>query len=615
MSRRALLLPLVLATLLPAGAARASAEELEAAGRIVAAELEAWDVTAAREAVDELLERYPDEPRARALHAQVLFEEGRYEESVAVWDALGAPDEGMAALARATAKATRGYESTESAHFVFRYPPGKDALLAPYALETLEKTYAAMREDLGYAPSHRIPIEVYDDTQALSKVSTLPLEAIKTSGTIAICKFNRVMFTSPKALVRGYGWLDTLAHEYIHLVISKKSRNRVPIWIHEGLAKFLESRWRGQAGQALSPAAEAFLGQELKKNALIPFERMHPSMALLPSQEDAALAYAEVFTAVEYLHAEGGTARLVKLVDELRGGADYQTAVARTAGVPFAKFMSDWKAYLRRRPYPKEAPPMSAEKRRFREDGASPPATSQTAEERERIRFGDFIEIEDPEGRRLAHLGELLRARERNRAAVEEFARAHARVGNLSPALSNRYALALMKLGQMERAEKLLVASLEPFPFHPTTHLHLGQIRMASGRPNDAERSFLEVVANDPFDPRPHRALVEIYGKRDDLLRGRREAQALALLAGTAKDAAEPRGVIVVRSHPYARVLLDGADTGRSTPTKLLVAPGTHVVRLVNEERGFSRDREVEVKAGEEQVVEILLDEQPAQAP
>ena len=40
------------------------------------------------------------------------------------------------------------------------------------------------------------------------------------SGTIAICKYNKLMFTSPKAMLRGYEWLDTLSHEYVHFVIS-----------------------------------------------------------------------------------------------------------------------------------------------------------------------------------------------------------------------------------------------------------------------------------------------------------------------------------------------------------------------------------------------------------
>src|SRR5690606_21850179 len=133
--------------------------------------------------------------------------------------------------------------------------------------------------------------------RGLANVSTLTVQEIETSGTIALCKFNRLMVTSPKALARGYSWLDTLAHELIHLVISEKSKNTVPIWLHEGLAKYSESLWRdGVPGLALDPASENLLASAVKKNDLVTFEQMHPSMAKLPSQEKTALAFAEVFT-------------------------------------------------------------------------------------------------------------------------------------------------------------------------------------------------------------------------------------------------------------------------------------------------------------------------------
>ena len=194
-----------------------------------------------------------------------------------------------ARLIRDTRALTRRHRTVESAHFRFRFPPGKDALLVPYAIETLEAVRAALAADLGHAPPGKVTVEIYETAEALSKVSTLPLAAIRTTGTVAICKFGKLMVTSPKALVQGYDWRDTLAHEYVHLVVSQMSRNRVPIWVHEGLAKFFESRWSGAAGRNLTPASAAFLVQEQKKGALIPFEKMHPSLALLPSQEGAAL--------------------------------------------------------------------------------------------------------------------------------------------------------------------------------------------------------------------------------------------------------------------------------------------------------------------------------------
>ena len=55
--------------------------------------------------------------------------------------------------------------------------------------------------------------------------------------------------------------------------------------------------------------------------------------------------------------------------------------------------------------------------------------------------------------------------------------------------------------------------------------------------------------------------------------------------------------MILVRSPPPAPAW---CSTGSTTPARLRVAPGTHVVGLLNEERGIAREAAVEVAAGEE---------------
>ena len=92
------------------------------------------------------------------------------------------------------------------------------------------------------------------------------------------------MVVSPRAMVFGYTWQDTLAHELTHYLITRKSKNKTPIWIHEGIAKYEETRWRGAAGEALTPATADLLSRRLAQNKLVTFERMYPSMALLPSK-------------------------------------------------------------------------------------------------------------------------------------------------------------------------------------------------------------------------------------------------------------------------------------------------------------------------------------------
>ena len=53
-----------------------------------------------------------------------------------------------------------------------------------------------------------------------------------------------LMVVSPRATIFGYPWMDTLAHEYTHLLVSRISHDTVPVWLQEGLARFEQSRWR-----------------------------------------------------------------------------------------------------------------------------------------------------------------------------------------------------------------------------------------------------------------------------------------------------------------------------------------------------------------------------------
>ncbi|MBI5495504.1 MAG: serine/threonine protein kinase [Deltaproteobacteria bacterium] len=60
------------------------------------------------------------------------------------------------------------------------------------------------------------------------------------------------------------------------------------------------------------------------------------------------------------------------------------------------------------------------------------------------------------------------------------------------------------------------------------------------------------------------------------------------------------KAVISIQSNPWARVVLDGKDTGRFTPLlDFEIAAGTHKVRLVNDDEGARDEFTFSVKAGE----------------
>ena len=503
----------------------------------VEAQLEAWDLAGAGQTLDELAQEHPDSAEAAYFRGRLLFEQGHYEEAAKAYGeaeerGAGRVVESDQRLARAAAEETKGDEIFESAHFVVRTRPGKDTLLAPYALEALEKAYAGLTKDLGIQPAHKIRVEVYDSAKSLAHVSPLTVDQIKNSGTIALCKYSRLMVTSPKALLRGYPWLDTVSHEFVHYLVTQKGRNTVPIWLQEGLAKFLETRWRGAPGMAVDDMSLALLQDAAKKGKLIPFARMHPSIAMLPTQEQAALAFAEVEAAIRLLYQRGGQAALTELVSAMAAGMGDEDAVAQAYGKSFEEFEADGRAEVKK-PRAKAASqkavrPLLAKKLVFKEDAqgrAEPPPLEAAADA-----------PPDQEGKRAARLGEIFYARRRWAAAAKEYARARQRLPREVPQISRRYAFSQVQLGHFAEAEEALRAAVERDPDDEASQALYAHVLVKRGALDKARTALDNGIAVDPFDPDLHATYVEVARALGDNALLERERKALALAAGISPE-------------------------------------------------------------------------------
>lgn len=536
--RRALL-PLLALLALPAFAA--DEEDLEEVSQLkgeakarlqnVEQSLSDWDIEGARRELEAAEKVAPkDAEPVRYFRGRLLFEEGRYAEAIKELEAAGVRDKpgSWLRLVKDTARITEKYEKQESDHFIFTYPPGKDAVLAPWALDGLESMAKAMEADLGFKPKGKVRVEIVSSARELSMVSTLTKKQINDTGTIAICKFNKLMVTSPKALVHGYDWLDTVAHEYVHYAVSNVSRNTVPIWLHEGLAKYLESRWRGPYGAAMTPSTLALLGSRVRSNTLVPFEKMHPSMALLPTAEDAATAFAEVYFAIDLLFQKEGSKGLKELLQQMAGGETDQKAVAFVFKAPFPQFEKAWLAHVKKQPFPKELIPRDQKARKEELVGDD---KKQPEKKKKNISFGDFAEVSDTDARRWAHLGELMREHNRAKAAAEHFQLAWNLVKDRYESISNKYALTLLELRRFDEAEKVLRGSLTMHPGSGPTSVHLGRILLRKSDWAKARDAYLDALAVNPFDPEVHLALYTCYEKLGEAkLQARAKAAFLVLM-------------------------------------------------------------------------------------
>ena len=501
----------------------------------------------ARSEIDALREREGDEARSPVLglaHQRTLFLEGRYADAVRVGEALRGrlPEElnriyeVFQAEASGSRAALEGFDEVTSpdGRFMVRYQ-GKDRLIVPWLLDVLRAQDDALAALFGERTRGRVLVELYPSPLWLAKVSPLTEKDLETSGTIALCKHNRLMITSPRGLVRGYGWRDTVAHEFVHYYISRFSAEAVPIWLHEGIAKWLERAWRGESKLHLDPPEEDLLARSIKADALITFQQMHPSMAKLPSQEAAALAYAQVHTVVDFLIRKRGREGLLGLLQRLRAGDDMDAALRGTYGFDLDGLWRAWKQDANKRGF-RSYPGLVQTPLKFKRPGQADDAADEPP---------DLATIAEKKVKDFAHLGELLRAKGRHKAALAEYDKAVVAGGEANPYVQNGAASTLRALGRDAEVAARLERVRSYYPGHLATWLNLGGAALALGRGQPARQAealaaYEEALGLNPFHPEVLNALAALYTALGDTARAQRARDALAIASGAAQHGAPP---------------------------------------------------------------------------
>ena len=476
-----------LSTRVPAEKAT-SAEVLD----LLEASLAAGEGIPARVLLQRYLEHYPRTSRVIELEVLAEFYAGDYE---AAADGIAELDKDprsatnlgqLADVIVSTYETTKNYETFTHENFEVSYAPGQDEILVPYAVDTLKATAEALEAELGVKMVSPVRLEIYPDAESLARVSPLSVEAIRTTGTIALCKWGRLMIASPSALMHGYPWLDTIAHEYVHLLLTKAALDQAPVWLQEGLAKFLETRWRqDEPSLRHDPASSQLLHAAAAANELLDFDELHPSIALLPTQEAASLAFAQVSSFMERYYNEYGRDGVQRVLQRVGRGEDARKAFARVAGVPWKTLEARWKRGLSKEP---ESPPARLMPRYLRGE-----ATEQD----------ELAGVELERARNYVRLGDLLWTRSRPAAASVEYAKAH-EAAPADPVVASRYARSAIAGGRPQKAIAPLNKTLEGYPTHAPALSSLATALFRVSLFGASKDMANRAIAHNPFDPQPH---------------------------------------------------------------------------------------------------------------
>jgi len=478
--------------------------------------LHSWEYEKARKAMDEMFVVAAEDGSSVALReahkfrADYCFYEGDY---ACVNEAMGEalslglerdPDdlyERSAALVEAWAGSTVAH----SEHFRLRYVEGRDEVLVGPALKALEAAHSVLTKDFDIDTGDPILVEVYPTVKSFSISTGLTDEDLEKSGTIAVCKYRRLMINTPRNLARGYSYLDTLSHELVHFVVYQRYGRAIPIWLHEALAKYQEDRYKGSKGGDLSPAQKSLLASALRQGELISFDRMSPSFAYLETPRQGQLAFAEVSTALGYMVDKGGWDLVFDVCDELAKGRDYRQAIKNAMGVDFDTFWGNWVSYAKGLGY-EEIQGIEITVYEIRKGDENFEQVDEDVKEEELAEEGHW---------KYVRLGDLLRDRGHYRAAEVEYQRAR-EMDPYSPKILNKLGLCLFLGEEYERSLEPLQLGVKMYPSHSTTWVNLGRALFAADKKEESAKAFENALAINPFNPIPYRYLIDIYKERGE---------------------------------------------------------------------------------------------------
>jgi tetratricopeptide (TPR) repeat protein len=208
-------------------------------------------------------------------------------------------------------------------HFTVSFEGPAEAVLAKQALESLDRAYWRIGQELGVYPSDPIRVVLYTSEQFRDITRSPTWVAGAYDGTIRVPMLG--------ALDKAEELDRVLAHEFTHAVVRTLAARNVPTWLNEGLAAVLESENLAWANK-LADKARA-----------VPLRALQSGFTRF-SGDQAVLAYAASARAVRRLLDEGGGFAVANLLRDLGAGISLDAAFLHRFQRPFAEFQSELSA-------------------------------------------------------------------------------------------------------------------------------------------------------------------------------------------------------------------------------------------------------------------------------
>ncbi|MBX5484263.1 MAG: hypothetical protein IRZ16_20760 [Myxococcaceae bacterium] len=214
-----------------------------------------------------------------------------------------------------------GMRTRGNRHFVFRYfndqrDFGQRADYEGNVVDALEDARAFTRKVLGRAREAPVDVILYTREEFAMHHGRGMSHAVAGFYSDNAIRMNDAAEINPQTRA-------TLVHEYVHAAVDEfagGSAERLPRWVNEGLAEYVEWRYQGSENPPLWLSAA--LQSEAKRGTLPTLQSM--SHRALIEQSDPSIAYGTSAIAVKLLLGRGGVENLLGLIRDVGSGQPFE---------------------------------------------------------------------------------------------------------------------------------------------------------------------------------------------------------------------------------------------------------------------------------------------------
>lgn len=224
------------------------------------------------------------------------------------------------------------YDTIRTEHFIIRYKPGVDEVLARDMPAELERIYSDITSVFAHRPKRTTLIELLPDEQWFG----VRITGIPEIWTIAASTGDVIAMTPPRlgAKQRGtFDWARVIRHEFVHTVTLDKTANRLPHWFTEACAVSQEPGGRDYPTSQL-------LAEAVKRDKLFDLKEINWAFVRPKTELDRPLAYAQAHWMLQYITLKFRHQAVLDLLVEFRNGANAEDAIARVTGGSAESFMA-----------------------------------------------------------------------------------------------------------------------------------------------------------------------------------------------------------------------------------------------------------------------------------